>query len=106
MATCTATSTAPVRLRSNADRMGRMLSIMAGSSLALEVHRGGEASYAPRRVESGGECRRDREDHGPDDAHEIEVRELLVAAALAEVCRGVQVVYGGKSERRQREAQE
>src|SRR5215469_12429303 len=106
MATCAATSTAPVRLRSRAERVGRMSRLMASSSLALQVHRGGESPDAPRRVEPGGECRRDREYQGPDDSDDIEMRQLLVAAALSEVRYGIHVVHGDESESREREAEQ
>src|SRR6516162_4450964 len=106
MATCVATSTAPVRLRSKAESVGRMSRLMRRSSLALQVGGGGESPDAPCGIEPGGEGRRDREYHGPDDSDDIEMRQLLVAAALAEACRGIQVVHGDEPERCEREAEQ
>src|SRR5215470_9356560 len=101
MATCMATSTAPVRLRSMAERTGRRLRLMADSSLALQVDRGGEASDAPRGIEAGGQCRGDREPHGPEDSDGIEVRQLLVASTPPEVRGGIHVVHGAEAQRRE-----
>src|SRR6516165_1468926 len=98
MATCVATSTAPVRLRSKAESVGRMSRLMGRSSLALQVGGGGESPDAPRGIEPGSERRHHREYHGPDDSDDIEVRQLLVAGALAEVCRGVHVVHRDEPE--------
>src|SRR5262252_7417964 len=106
MATCMATSTAPVRLRSMAERTGRRLRLIACSSLALQVDGGGETSDAPRGIEAGGQRCGDREPHGPDDSDGIEVRQLLVASAPPEVGGGVHVVHGGEAERREHEPEQ
>src|SRR5688500_8491711 len=60
IAICSATRMAPARLRSNAERMGRI-----SMSLHLEVGSGGGTPDAPGGIESRGEARRNGD--GDDD---------------------------------------
>src|SRR5580700_6184982 len=99
-----ATRTAPVRLRSSADMMGRTLRLMVRSpSLALQVHRRRQAADPPGRVQACGEGCHDREPYRPHDADGIKMRDLLIAAAVAEMGARVQVVHGGEPQSCQHE---
>src|SRR5262245_26053464 len=74
-AICTATSTAPVLLRSIALSIGR--NSMNVSSLCLQEGRGRHAADAPGRVQPGREARRERDREAGGEHVEIEMRVAL-----------------------------
>src|SRR5688572_20341879 len=101
-AICRATRTAPVRLRSSAETMGRTFQLMVRPSLTLEIRSRRQPADAPRGIQPRGYRRNDCEDERGDDARRIHVRERLIAAGAEWV--GVEHAQAPETERAEQEA--
>src|SRR3569833_1850225 len=85
---------APVRLRSSADMMGRMLRLMEFPSLTLEINGRGQTSHAPGRIQACGERCENGQGHCDADAEYIDVGDILRATLVELLVDRVQRLQG------------